>query len=139
MLVPTPTIRKFVERPFRIIARHEMVISVSATIISKRELTVSNPEIIFNGITGEMASDAEGMKFTTGKMTSDSEEIKFATEKMTSDAEGMEFTTGKMTSEMSEMISVTREMKTDAVETTPTFAAVTTVATNQTIIIAKTY
>ena len=124
-MVPTPTIRKFVERPFRIIARHEMVISVSATIISKREITVSNPEIIFNGITGEMASDAEGMKFTTGKMTSD--------------AEGMEFTTGKMTSEMSEMISVTREMKTDAVETTPTFAAVTTITTNQTIIIAKTY
>lgn len=124
-MVPTPTIRKFVERPFRIIARHEMVISVSATIISKREITVSNPEIIFNGITGEMTSDAEGMKFTTEKMTSDSEEMKFAT--------------GKMTSEMSEMISVTREIKTDAEETTPTFAAVTTITTNQTIIIAKTY
>ena len=124
-MVPTPTIRKFVERPFRTIARHEMVISVSATIISKREITVSNPEIIFNGITGEMTSDAEGMKFTT--------------EKMTSDAEGMTFTTGKMTSEMSEMISVTREMKTDAEETTPTFAAVTTVTASQTIIIAKTY
>lgn len=110
-MVPTPTIRKFVERPFRIIARHEMVISVSATIISKREITVSNPEIIFNGITGEMTSDAEGMDFTTGKMTS----------------------------EMSEMMSVTREMKTDAVVTTPTFAAVTIVTTNQTIIIAKTY
>ena len=77
-----------------------MVISVSATIISKREITVSNPEIIFNGITGEMTSDSEGMDFATGKMTSDSE--------------GMDFTTGKMTSEMSEMISVTREMKTDA-------------------------
>lgn len=87
-MVPTPTIRKFGERPFRIIARHEMVISVSATIISKREITVSNPEIIFNGITGEMTSDTEGMKFATGKMTSD----------------------------MSEMMSVTREMKTDAVE-----------------------
>ena len=124
-MVPTPTIRKFGERPFRTIARHEMVISVSATIISKREITVSNPEIIFNGITGEMTSDAEGMKFTT--------------EKMTSDAEGMTFTTGKMTSEMSEMISVTREMKTDAEETTPTFAAVTTVTASQTIIIAKTY
>lgn len=125
LLVPTPTIRKFVERPFRIIARHEMVISVSATIISKREITVSNPEIIFNGITGEIISD--------------SEEMTFATRKMASDAEGMEFTTGKMTSEMSEMISVTREMKTDAVETTPTFAAVTTVTASQTIIIAKTY
>ena len=124
-MVPTPTIRKFVERPFRIIARHEMVISVSATIISKREITVSNPEIIFNGITGEMTSDAEGMKFTT--------------EKMTSNAEGMTFTTGKMTSEMSEMMSVTREIKTDAEETTPTFAAVTTVTASQTIIIAKTY
>lgn len=124
-MVPTPTIRKFGERPFRTIARHEMVISVSATIISKREITVSNPEIIFNGITGEMTSDAEGMKFTT--------------EKMTSDAEGMTFTTGKMTSEMSEMMSVTREMKTDAEETTPTFAAVTTVTASQTIIIAKTY
>lgn len=124
-MVPTPTIRKFVERPFRIIARHEMVISVSATIISKREITVSNPEIIFNGITGEMTSDAEEMKFTTRKMTSD--------------AEGMTFTTGKMTSEMSEMMSVTREMKTDAEETTPTFAAVTTVTASQTIIIAKTY
>lgn len=124
-MVPTPTIRKFVERPFRIIARHEMVISVSATIISKREITVSNPEIIFNGITSEMTSDAEGMTFTTEKMTSDSEEMKFAT--------------GKMTSEMSEMISVTREMKTDAEETTPTFAAVTTVTASQTIIIAKTY
>ena len=124
-MLPTPTIRKFVERPFRIIARHEMVISVSATIISKREITVSNPEIIFNGITGEMTSDAEGMKFTT--------------EKMTSDAEGMTFTTGKMTSEMSEMMSVTREIKTDAEETTPTFAAVTTVTASQTIIIAKTY
>lgn len=124
-MVPTPTIRKFVERPFRTIARHEMVISVSATITSKREITVSNPEIIFNGITGEMTSDAEEMKFTTRKMTSD--------------AEGMTFTTGKMTSEMSEMISVTREMKTDAVVTTPTFAAVTTVTASQTIIIAKTY
>ena len=124
-MVPTPTIRKFVERPFRIIARHEMVISVSATIISKREITVSNPEIIFNGITGEMTSDAEEMKFTTRKMTSDAEEMKF--------------TTRKMTSEMSEMISVTREMKTDAVVTTPTFAAVTTVTAGQTIIIAKTY
>ena len=124
-MVPTPTIRKFGERPFRTIARHEMVISVSATIISKREITVSNPEIIFNGITGEMTSDAEGMKFTT--------------EKMTSDAEGMTFTTGKMTSEMSEMMSVTREIKTDAEETTPTFAAVTTVTSGQTIIIAKTY
>lgn len=110
-MVPTPTIRKFVERPFRIIARHEMVISVSATIISKREITVSNPEIIFNGITSEMTSDAEGMTFTTGKMTS----------------------------EMSKMTSVTREIKTDAVETTPTFAAVTTVTASQTIIIAKTY
>ena len=88
-----------------------MVISVSATIISKREITVSNPEIIFNGITGEMTSDAEGRDFATGKMTS----------------------------ELSEMMSVTREMKTDAVATTPTFAAVTTVTTNQTIIIAKTY
>lgn len=124
-MVPTPTIRKFGERPFRTIARHEMVISVSATIISKREINVSNPEIIFNGITGEMTSDAEGMKFTT--------------EKMTSDAEGMTFTTGKMTSEMSEMMSVTREIKTDAEETTPTFAAVTTVTASQTIIIAKTY
>ena len=124
-MVPTPTIRKFGERPFRTIARHEMVISVSATIISKREITVSSPEIIFNGITGEMTSDAEGMKFTT--------------EKMTSDAEGMTFTTGKMTSEMSEMMSVTREIKTDAEETTPTFAAVTTVTASQTIIIAKTY
>ena len=124
-MVPTPTIRKFGERPFRTIARHEMVISVSATIISKREITVSNPEIIFNGITGEMTSDAEGMKFTT--------------EKMTSNAEGMTFTTRTMTSEMSEMISVTREMKTDAEETTPTFAAVTTVTASQTIIIAKTY
>ena len=124
-MVPTPTIRKFGERPFRTIARHEMVISVSATIISKREITVSNPEIIFNGINGEMTSDAEGMKFTT--------------EKMTSDAEGMTFTTGKMTSEMSERMSVTREIKTDAEETTPTFAAVTTVTASQTIIIAKTY
>lgn len=124
-MVPTPTIRKFVERPFRTIARHEMVISVSATIISKREITVTNPEIIFNGITGEMTSDAEEMKFTTRKMTSD--------------AEGMTFTTGKMTSEMSEMMSVTREIKTDAEETTPTFAAVTTVTASQTIIIAKTY
>ena len=88
-MVSTPTIRKFVERPFRIIARHEMVISVSATIISKREITVSNPEIIFNGINGEMTSDAEGMDFATGKMTSDSEEMTFATGKMTSDAEGM--------------------------------------------------
>lgn len=90
MLVPTPTIRKFVERPFRIIAGHEMMISVSATIISKRENSVSNPEIIFNGITGEMTS-------------------------------------------------VTKEMKTDAEGMAPTFAAVTTVTTNQTIIIAKTY
>lgn len=120
-----PTIRKFVESPFRIIARHEMVISVSATIISKREITVSNPEIIFNGITGEIISDSEEMKFATGKMTSDTEEMKF--------------TTGKITSEMSEMISVTREIKTDAVVTTPTFAAVTTVTASQTIIIAKTY
>ena len=124
-MVPTPTIRKFVERPFRTIARHEMVISVSATIISKREITVSNPEIIFNGITGEMTSDSEEMKFTTKKMTSD--------------AEGMTFTTKTMTSEMSEMMSVTREIKTDAEETTPTFAAVTTVTASQTIIIAKTY
>lgn len=139
MSVPTPTIRKFVERPFRIIARHEMVISVSATIISKREITVSNPEIIFNGITGEMTSDSEGMDFATGKMTSDAEGRDFTTGKMTSDAEGMDFTTGKMTSEMSKMISVTREMKTDAVVTTPTFAAVTTVTASQTIIIAKTY
>lgn len=88
-----------------------MVISVSATIISKREITVSNPEIIFNGITGEIISDSEEMKFATGTMTSD----------------------------MSEMMSVTREMKTDAEETTPTFAAVTTVTASQTIIIAKTY
>lgn len=88
-----------------------MVISVSATIISKREITVSNPEIIFNGITGEMTSDSEEMKFTTRTMTS----------------------------EMSEMISVTREMKTDAEETTPTFAAVTIVTASQTVIIAKTY
>ena len=72
-------------------------------------------------------------------MTSDSEGMDFATGKMTSDAEGRDFTTGKMTSEMSEMMSVTREMKTDAVVTTPTFAAVTIVTTNQTIIIAKTY
>lgn len=111
MLVPTPTIRKFVERPFRIIARHEMVISVSATIISKREFSISNPEIIFNGITGKMSSDAEGMKFATGEMTSDEREMR----------------------------TDTREMKTDGVEVTPTFAAVTTVTTNQTIIIAKTY
>ena len=102
-----------------------MVISVSATIISKREITVSNPEIIFNGITGEIISDSEEMKFTTGTMTSD--------------AEGMDFTTTKMTSEMSKMISVTREMKTVAVVTTPTFAAVTTITASQTIIIAKTY
>lgn len=40
---------------------------------------------------------------------------------------------------MSEMMSVTREMKTDAVEVTPTFAAVTTITASQTIIIAKTY
>lgn len=124
-MVPTPTIRKSVERPFRIIARHEMVISVSATIISKREITVSNPEIIFNSITDEIISDAEEMKFTTGTMTSA--------------AEGMTFTTGKMTSEMSKMTYVTREMKTVAVVTTPTFAAVTTVTASQTIIIAKTY
>lgn len=124
-MVSTPTIRKFGERPFRTIARHEMVISVSATIISKREITVSNPEIIFNGITGEMISDSEEMKFATGKMTSD--------------AEGMDFATGKMSSDMSEMMSVTREMKTDAVVTTPTFAAVTTITASQTIIIAKTY
>lgn len=124
-MVPTPTIRKFVERPFRTIARHEMVISVSATIISKREITVSYPEIIFNSITDEIISDSEEMTFTTGKMTSD--------------AEGMDFTTTKMTSEMSKMMSVTREMKTDAEETTSTFAAVTTITTNQTIIIAKTY
>ena len=65
--------------------------------------------------------------------------MKFTTGKMTSDAEGMDFATGKMTSDMSEMISVTREMKTDAVETTPTFAAVTTITASQTIIIAKTY
>lgn len=110
-MVPTPTIRKFVERPFRIIARHEMVISVSATIISKREFSISNPEIIFNGITGKMSSDAEGMKFATGEMTSDEREMR----------------------------TDTREMKTDGVEVTPTFAAVTTVTTNQTIIIAKTY
>ena len=116
-----------------------MVISVSATIISKREITVSNPEIIFNGITGEMTSDAEEMTFATGKMTSDAEGMDFTTGKMTSDAEGMDFATGKMTSEMSEMMSDTREMKTDAEETTPTFVAVTTVTTNQTIIIAKTY
>lgn len=83
-MVPTPTIRKFVERPFRIIARHEMVISVSATIISKREITVSNPEIIFNGITGEIISDSEEMKFATGTMTSDAEGMTFATGKMTS-------------------------------------------------------
>ena len=101
------------------------MISVSATIISKREITVSNPEIIFNGITGEIISDSEEMKFATGKMTSDTE--------------GMKFATGKMTSEMSEMMSVTKEMKTDAVEATPTFAAVTTVTASQTIIIAKTY
>ncbi|OYP65863.1 hypothetical protein CIK87_11920 [Prevotella sp. P5-64] len=88
-----------------------MVISVSATIISKREITVSNPEIIFNSITGEMTSDSEEMKFTTRTMTS----------------------------EMSEMMSDTREIKTDAEETTPTFAAVTTVTASQTIIIAKTY
>ena len=111
LLVPTPTIRKFVERPFRIIARHEMVISVSATIISKREISVSNHEIIFNGITGEMSSDAERMKFATGEMTSDTREMK-------TDAV---------------------EMKTDAVEATPTFAAVTTITASQTIIIAKTY
>lgn len=116
-----------------------MVISVSATIISKREITVSNPEIIFNGITGEIISDSEEMTFATRKMTSDAEGMTFTTERMTSDAEGMDFTTTKMTSDMSEMISVTREMKTDAEETTPTFAAVTTVTTNQTIIIAKTY
>lgn len=124
-MVPTPTIRKSVERPFRTIARHEMVISVSATIISKREITVSNPEIIFNGITDEIISDSEEMKFTTGKMTSD--------------AKGMDFATGKMTSEMSKMTYVSREMKTDAEETTPTFGAVTTVTSGQTIIIAKTY
>lgn len=88
-----------------------MVISVSATIISKREITVSYNEIIFNAITGEIISDSEEMKFTTGKMTS----------------------------EMSKMTSVSREMKTDAEETTPTFAAVTTVTASQTIIIAKTY
>ena len=116
-----------------------MVISVSATIISKREITVSNPEIIFNGITGEIISDSEEMTFATRKMTSDAEGMTFTTERMTSDAKGMDFTTGKMTSEMSEMISVTREMKTDAVVTTPTFAAVTTVTASQTIIIAKTY
>lgn len=124
-MVPTPTIRKFGERPFRIIARHEMVISVSATIISKREISVSNPEIIFNGITDEITSDAEEIKFTTGKMTSD--------------AEGMKFTTGKMNSDTREMRTDTREMKTDAEETTPTFAAVTTITASQTIIIAKTY
>lgn len=125
LLVPTPTIRKFVERPFRIIARHEMVISVSATIISKREISVSNPEIIFNGITGEIISD--------------SEEMKFATRTMTSDAEGMKFATGEMTSDTREMKTDAVEMKTDAVETTPTFAAVTTITASQTIIIAKTY
>lgn len=65
--------------------------------------------------------------------------MKFTTGKMTSDAEGMTSATGKMTSEMSKMISVTREIKTDAVVTTPTFAAVTTVTAGQTIIIAKTY
>lgn len=110
-MVPTPTIRKFVERPFRIIARHEIVISVSATIISKREISVSNPEIIFNGITDEITSDAEKMKFATGEMTSDTREMK-------TDAE---------------------EMKTDAEEATQTFAAVTTITASQTIIIAKTY
>ena len=110
-MVPTPTIRKFVERPFRIIAGHEMVISVSATIISKREISVSNHEIIFNGITGKMSSDAERMKFATGEMTSDTREMK-------TDAV---------------------EMKTDAVEATPTFATVTTITASQTIIIAKTY
>lgn len=88
-----------------------MVISVSATIIFKREISVSNPEIIFNGITGEIISDSEEMTFTTGEMTSD----------------------------MSEMTSDTREMRTDAEETTPTFAAVTTITASQTIIIAKTY
>ena len=72
-------------------------------------------------------------------MTSDAEGMTFATGKMTSDAEGMDFTTTKMTSEMSKMMFVTREMKTDAEETTSTFAAVTTITTNQTIIIAKTY
>lgn len=117
-MVPTPTIRKFVERPFRIIARHEMVISVSATIISKREITVSNSEIIFNGITGEIISDSEGMKFTTGKMNSDTREMRTDTKEMRTD---------------------TKEMKTDAVEATPTFAAVTTITASQTIIIAKTY
>ena len=106
-----PTIRKFVESPFRIIAGHEMVISVSATIISKREISVSNHEIIFNGITGKMSSDAERMKFATGEMTSDTREMK-------TDAV---------------------EMKTDAVEATPTFATVTTITASQTIIIAKTY
>ena len=40
---------------------------------------------------------------------------------------------------MSKMMFVTREMKTDAEETTSTVAAVTTITTNQTIIIAKTY
>lgn len=113
-----PTIRKFVESPFRIIARHEMVISVSATIISKREISVSNHEIIFNGITGEITSDAEGMKFTTGKMNSDTREMRTDTREKKTDAV---------------------EMKTDAVEVTPTFAAVTTITASQTIIIAKTY
>lgn len=88
-----------------------MVISVSATIISKREITVSNHEIIFNGITGKMSSDAEGMKFATGEMTSDEREMR----------------------------TDTREMKTDAVEATPTFTTVTTITASQTIIIAKTY
>lgn len=116
--MPTPTIRKFGERPFRIIARHEMVISVSATIISKREISVSNPEIIFNGITDEITSDAEKMKFATGEMTSDTREMKTDAVEMKTDAV---------------------EMKTDAVETAPTFAAVTTITASQTIIIAKTY
>ena len=124
-MVPTPTIRKFVERPFRIIARHEMVISVSATIISKREITVSNHEIIFNGITGEIISDSEGMKFTTGKMNSDTREMRTDTKEMRTDTK--------------EMKTDTKEMKTDAVEATPTFAAVTTITASQTIIIAKTY
>ena len=117
-MVPTPTIRKFVERPFRIIAGHEMVISVSATIISKREISVSNHEIIFNGITGKMSSDAERMKFATGEMTSDTREMKTDAVEMKTDAV---------------------EMKTDAVEATPTFATVTTITASQTIIIAKTY
>ena len=131
-MVPTPTICKFGERPFRIIAGHEMVISVSATIISKREITVSNHEIIFNGITGEIISDSEEMKFATRTMTSDAEWMKFATGEMTSD-------TREMRTDTREKKTDAVEMKTDAVEATPTFAAVTTITASQTIIIAKTY